>query len=496
VGELRVGESQRDEDVTWLAMELAPLRDAFGNESCRVLVFRDVGRYKAAERRIRALAYYDGLTGLPNRERFRYVLERALQTARHTGRPLALLFLDLDRFKQVNDSLGHRAGDALLCQVARRFEECVRLTDHLGRDVDDPESVSRLGGDEFTVLLADMSRPLDAAAVARRLLDSLHTPLHVEGHEVFTGASIGIAVYPDDGEDSETLLRNADVAMYAAKRRGSNEFEFYTESMNARGARRLALEGRMRQALGRREFSLAFQPLRDAETARLIGAEALLRWHDRDEGMISPAEFIPIAEETGLIHPIGDFVLETACRQARDWLDSGYRGIRIGVNISSHQLRRAGFVETVQAVLSATGLSPSALELELTESAIMGEGDGTQLAIQRLDELGVGLALDDFGTGYSSLSYLRRFPLARVKIDRSFVRDLVSDPSDLALTEAIILMAHGLGLKVVAEGVETVDQVELLRLRGCDELQGYLLGRPVPAEEFERFLEREKAALG
>ncbi len=474
----------------WFSVGLAPLRDVFGNETCRILVLRDVSRYKAAEKRIRALAYYDGLTGLPNRERFRHVLERSLSTARDRGRPVAILFLDLDRFKEVNDTLGHRVGDALLRAVAQRFETSVRISDCVSRS-GGSEAVSRLGGDEFTFLLTKISGPLDAARVAQRLLDSLSEPFQLDGHEVFASASIGIAMHPTDGDDAETLLRNADTAMYVAKRRGSNECSFYDETMNARGIRRLALEGRLRGALDRGELSLVYQPLRQTASSRIVGAEALLRWQSDGEA-VSPDEFIPIAEETGLIHEIGEWVLETACAQAAAWRAAGHRPVRMGVNISSHQLRRAGFADVVRAVLERSGWSPAHLDLELTESSIMGDDDGTQNALQTLDALGVGLTLDDFGTGYSSLSYLRRFPLQRVKIDRSFVRDLVDDPGDRALTDAILAMGQSLGLTVVAEGVETVEQARLLERMGCDELQGFLIGRPAPPEAFREHLEPEK----
>jgi diguanylate cyclase (GGDEF)-like protein len=430
---------------------------------------RQIAQRENAEERIRRLAYYDGLTGLPNRQLFQEHLEKALATARAVGAPIGLLFIDLDRFKQVNDTLGHSAGDELLWS-----------------------EVSRLGGDEFTILLTAISDAQDAAKVAQRVLDELSRPLPVGGYELFTTASIGIAVYPFDGDDPETLLRNADTAMYHAKSRQRNNFQFYTEEMNVTASRKLQLASRLRHALEQGQFSLHYQPLRAAVGAWTMGAEALLRWRDPELGPVSPEEFIPIAEDTGLIAGIGDWVLRTACEQVAAWQAEGYQSLRIAVNVSSHQLRQPGWRQTVARTLEETGLSPAQLELEVTETAILQNDDVTRLALRELDDMGVGLCLDDFGTGYSSLSYLRRFPIHRVKIDRSFVGDITADPDDAAITSAILAMAQSLRLPVVAEGVETLEQAEFLRERGCDELQGYLFSKPVPPNEFVRFLEREK----
>ncbi|MCZ6782821.1 MAG: EAL domain-containing protein [Proteobacteria bacterium] len=447
-----------------------------------------------AEQRIRALAYYDVLTGLPNRQRFQKTLSRALESAHCTGRPMGLLFLDLDRFKRVNDTLGHSVGDQLLRGVAERFERCVRLTDTVARrGTNTREStISRLGGDEFTVLLSEVAQPLDAARVAQRILETLDEPFQMGQHTVFTSASIGIAIYPQDGEDADTLLRNADTAMYHAKSEGRNNYQFYTASLNAAGARKLHLESRLRGAVERGELSLHYQPIRNTMDATVTGAEALLRWRDAEYGEISPEEFIPIAEETSLIGSIGEWVLQQACHQCRVWQEEGYRPVRMAVNLSGHQLRHPGVVETVRRILTEENLSPALLELEISERTIIDDDDSTNTLLQQLNELGVGLALDDFGTGYSSLSYLKRFPLDRVKIDRSFLGEIPTNPDDGALTTAIIAMAHSLRLAVVAEGVENAEQLEFLRERGCDEIQGYLLSPAVPAAEFVRFLEREK----
>jgi diguanylate cyclase (GGDEF)-like protein len=455
---------------------------------------RQISQREQAEERIRYLAYYDGLTGLPNRQLFQEHLRNALTAAKHGGRQVGLLFLDLDRFKQVNDTLGHSVGDELLCEVSNRMLSCVRFSDYVARvDAADPQSeVSRLGGDEFTLLLTEISDAQDAVKVAQRCLAELAKPIPVGGYELFTTASIGIAIYPSDGEDPETLLRNADTAMYHAKNNHRNNFQFYTEEMNTTAARKLHLANRLRNVLDRNELSLHYQPLRNATDGSLAGAEALLRWTDPETGPVGPDEFIPIAEDAGLIVEIGEWVLRTACAQARVWQNDGFRAIRIAVNVSAHQLRQPGWPETVARILRETGLSPDHLELEMTETAILQYDDATIAALRELDDMGVGLALDDFGTGYSSLSYLRRFPFDRLKIDRSFIGDITADPDDAVLTTAILALARTLELRVVAEGVETLQQAEFLREHDCDELQGYLFSRPVPSEEFTRFLEQEK----
>jgi diguanylate cyclase (GGDEF)-like protein len=442
----------------------------------------------------RVLAFYDSLTGLPNRQLFTDRLDRALAHARRYKRLVAICFLDLDGFKRVNDTLGHSIGDQLLCQVAQRLMTGVRLGDFVGRLHSDesPVAISRLGGDEFTFVLREIAKAEDAGGVADRVLDVLREPFVVEGHEVIATASIGIAVFPNNGEDTETLLRNADTAMYSAKDRGRNNRQFYAKSMNDAAKRKLDLEHRLRRALDREDFSLYYQPIRDAVGGTLTAAEALLRWEDPELGPVSPVEFVPVAEETGLIVPLGEWVLRTACAQSQAWQAAGFRPIRMAVNLSGRQIRQPTLVETVAQVLQESGLSPAQLELEITESTIMQDDAVTITAFRELDEMGVGLALDDFGTGYSSLSYLRRFPVSRVKIDRSFVNGIPTNPDDAALAAAVIAMAHSLRLSVVAEGVETREQAEFLRESGCDELQGYLISPAVSSEQFGRFLDREK----
>ena len=442
----------------------------------------------------RVLSYYDSVTGLPNRRMYKDRLTHAIQRARRRDETVGVCLLDLDGFQRINETLGHEGGDTLLREISKRLLNCVRYSDAVARSEDMQEAeelsppVSRLGGDEFTLLLTEMSEPQDALRVARRVLESFSTPFKVEGRELFCTASIGISVFPSDGGDAETLLRNADTAMYCAKRRGRNNFQFYAKSMNAEASRKLHLETRMRQGLERRDFSLHYQPLLEASSGRLLGAEALIRWDDPEMGSVRPVEFIPIAEETGFICSMGDWALHVACEQCRTWEAAGLGSIRIAVNLSGHQLRQPGLVDNVRQVLRETGLPPERLELELTESTVMQDDEMTSTALKQIREMGVGLALDDFGTGYSSLSYLRRFSLTHVKIDRSFVAEIPGNRNDASLTAAIIAMAHGLDLKVVAEGVETPAQRDFLRERGCDELQGYLFGKPVPAGEFVRFL--------
>jgi len=443
---------------------------------------------------IQALAYYDPLTGLPNRQLFQKRLRPAIERARRERRQIGLLFLDLDGFKTVNDTLGHRGGDQLLKEVGERFRRCVRLSDCLARPTAEPnsEAVSRLGGDEFTVLLWEVAGPQGAARAARRILDALAQPFNIGGREVFAGASIGIALFPAHGGDAETLLRNADTAMYEAKARGRNNLQFFTTALSEESARRLALENRLRHAAQHGEFRLCYQPVRDVKSGRLVAAEALLRWSDPESGPLSPAEFVPVAEQCGLIDSIGEWVLRAACVQARAWMEAGYRPFRLAVNLSGHQVQRQGFVPLLRTVLAESDLSPAWLELEITESTIMQDSELTRSVLREISDMGLGLALDDFGTGHSSLYHLKRFPIDRIKIDRSFISEIPADANDCAITSGIIAMAHSLRLEVVAEGVETLEQLAFLRERGCDQVQGFLFSPAVKAAEFERFLEREK----
>lgn len=473
---------------------ITPLRDMHGQVTHFIGVKQDITARKQVERQIRDITFYDSLTGLPNRRLFQERLRGVLESAKRRKRLTALISIDLDRFKGVNDVFGHGAGDQLLRQVAERLIGSLRRSDTITRTdlALDGVSISRMGGDEFTVVLTEITDSGDAAGVAGRLLESLSRRYVIEGRDVFSTASIGIALFPLDGEDPETLMRNADRAMYEAKRRGGNGWQHYASTMHTAAARDLKMEAHLHEALGRHEFSLHYQPLRDTVSGRLVGAEALLRWSDPETGPISPAEFIPILERTGLIVSVGEWVLRTACTQMRAWQDQGFRPFRLAVNVSGHQFMNGSMSETVHRILKETGLSATYLELELTESILMQKDQRTTTELRNLHNGGVGLALDDFGTGYSSLSYLREYPFDRVKIDRSFVAEIETNPDDARLVAAIIAMAHRLGLRVVAEGVETLEQAEFLRQRGCDELQGYLFSKPVPPEEFVHFLEKEK----
>jgi diguanylate cyclase (GGDEF)-like protein len=459
---------------------------------------RTLDDLRRSEEQIRLLAYYDGLTRLPNRMLCLERLNYALEGARRQSRSLAVLFLDLDRFKRINDTLGHTLGDRLLQGVSERLRKVLRSGDTVARgDPRDPnETVARLGGDEFIMLLADIARGEDAGKVARRILDALKEPFRLDQHEVFISGSVGISVFPTDGADVESLLKNADAAMYHAKDVGGNGYQFYNTSMNAASMKRLSLENSLRKGLERDEFLLHFQPQINAATGAIVGAEALVRWRHPDLGMISPADFIPLAEETDLIVPLGEWVLRSACAQLRAWRQAGHPTLMMSVNVSARQFRRQQIVQAVDQAARGVGLEPRDLDLEITESVLMRNAEDAVSTVSQLKEMGVRISLDDFGTGYSSLSYLTRFPIDTLKIDQSFVRDIGTDPRDAAIITAIIAMARGLGLEVVAEGVETQEQRAFLMQRGCLLMQGYLFSRPVPADRFLALLEGEPASHG
>lgn len=442
-------------------------------------LFSDITELKENEERIRQLAYYDALTGLPNRRLLEDRLSVATSHAQRHNQQLALLFIDLDRFKRINDSLGHDIGDQLLSSIAARL--CTAVRPH--------DTIARMGGDEFVALLTDLNSPAQAVQIARRMLDLLQEPVNIQGHDLVVTTSIGISIFPTDGEDSISLLRNADAAMYRAKGSGRNAIQMYTAAMNARSLENLALENALHQALEKQQFELYYQPIVDARTGRMYAAEALLRWNHGDMGVISPADFLSIAEETSLIVHISDWVVETGCMQLAHWNTNGYPGLRMSINMATRHFYKQDFQPFMQRMLAQSGCSPANLTLELTEHMLMDDAQKTSARLNAMHDLGLHIGLDDFGTGFSSLTHLRSFPLDVLKIDREFVRNL-NDPAsrETAIIESVIGMAHKLGLRVVAEGVETLEQIQHLQAFGCELLQGYYFSPPVPAHEFEQLL--------
>ncbi|HNV24772.1 MAG TPA: EAL domain-containing protein [Nitrospira sp.] len=457
---------------------------------------QDITERKQAERAIHQLAYYDSLTGLANRVLFKDRLSNALSYAERHHQHLATLFIDLDRFKIINDTLGHTVGDLLLTHVAERLSESVRQSDSVSRHADNEpmHALARLGGDEFTILLTALPQPEDAGRVARRILESLAHPFSIEGHEIFISASIGISIFPSDGSTVEALLKNADTAMYHAKEQGRNNCQYYSSGLNAAAAERLDLENELRRALEREEFVVFYQPKLNIHSRRILGAEALVRWRHPKRGLVPPGVFLNAAIDTGLIRSMDEWVLREACRQVKAWEKAGLPAISISANVSNSLFHGRTLPTTVADALRDSGLNPAQLELELTESIAMRDVEASVTMLEGLRTMGVRLSIDDFGTGYSSLSYLQRFPLSRLKIDQSFVRDLLTNENNVKITRAIIAMAHSLNLSVLAEGVETEGQLAKLREEGCDEVQGYLFSRPVCAEDFEKLLKGDADA--
>ncbi|NVN99993.1 MAG: EAL domain-containing protein [Geobacteraceae bacterium] len=465
--------------VRWLGWSEKAILDEQNRVEAIVGMGRDITDRKKAEAEIQQLAYYDSLTGLPNRVLLHDRLSQAIALANRNERHVAVLFLDLDRFKLVNDTLGHIVGDRLLQSVAGRISATVRECD----------TVSRLGGDEFVVVLSSFDHDEDITKVAEKILAVIAGVTMIDNREIYTTASIGISIFPNDGTDINFLMKNADIAMYQAKELGRNNFQYFSMELNVKTLEHLMLESSLRRAMERDELFLVYQPQMDLQSGVVAGMEALLRWKHPELGLIDPSRFIPVAEETGMIIQIGEWVLRNACAQNRAWQECGYMHLRVAVNISGYQFRQPNFIEMVAGILAETGLDAAFLDLELTESNLMTNATATVTLLHRLNAMGVTLSIDDFGTGYSSLSYLKHFPINRVKIDRSFVRDIISNPDDAVIAAAIIAMSHSLNLKVTAEGVEHQEQLDFLVSRGCDEIQGFLLSKPLTVAEFTNFLD-------
>jgi len=463
----------------------APIHDRHGVVTGAVMVFHDVSSARAMSQRMSHLAQHDSLTELPNRILLNDRLQQGLAAAQRRQQRLALLFLDMDRFKTINDSMGHAAGDRLLQSAAQRLTSCVRASD----------TVSRQGGDEFVVLLSEVGEAQDAAVCAEKILAAFAEPHEVEHTALYVTFSIGIVTYPEDGLDAATLLQNADLAMYQAKSHGRNCYQFFAAGMNVAALQRQSVESALRQAIDREEFVLHFQPKRDLSTGAITSLESLLRWNDPARGMVPPAQFMAVAEESGLIVPIGRWVLREACRQGAAWRDEGLKPVFVAVNVSAVELRSKNFIAGVRTILEETGFDPKCLEIELTETYLMRDPQSTATVLEALKNMGVGIALDDFGTGYSSLSYMRRFPVDTLKIDESFVRNLISDSDDAGIVVAVINMGKSMHMRVVAEGVETATQLAFLQEQGCPEGQGYFLGRPAPAEEIGLLLSATAAVV-
>jgi diguanylate cyclase (GGDEF)-like protein len=471
----------KNDDLRWFESTAKTYRTKT-DETRLVFVSRDITERQHYEETIRHQEFHDALTGLPNRLLLKDRLSLAMAHAKRNNMMLAVLLLDLDRFKLINDTLGHAAGDTLLQLIAGRLTGTLREDD----------TVARQGGDEFLLLLPEIVKIEDAAKLAQKLLEQIRQPLSVHGHELYVTTSIGMVLYPNDGRDIETLLKNADTAMYRAKEQGRNNYQLYTPTMNARAFERLTLENSLRRALERNEFTVYYQPKVDLRSRKAVGAEALVRWNHPELGLIMPGDFISAAEDTGLIVPIGEWVLRTACAQNKAWQNAGYPPLRVAVNLSARQFQLRNLVQTVAEILKETGLEPRWLELEITESIAMQNAEFTVKTLNELKDMGIQISIDDFGTGYSSLSYLKRFPINKLKIDKTFVREINTDHDNAAIASAVIVLGQSLNLGVIAEGVETIEQLNFLKDQHCDEIQGFLFGRPLPPAEIEKKLFEEQ----
>ncbi len=463
------------QNYRWLLVSEKRLADG-----STISIASDITQRKEAEQHIQFLAHHDSLTELPNRVLFQDRMELALAQADRSQRRVAVLLLDLDHFKHVNDSLGHTVGDALLAEVGARLKHCIRGGD----------TIARLGGDEFAVIQAQLDTIDQTVVLAERMIGELSQPFEIEGHMIHTGSSIGITVYPDDSRDIDQLLKNADMALYRAKGEGRGTFEFYSGELGVQAHKRMQFADGLRHALKADQFHLHFQPKANIADGRVVGGEALLRWDHPEHGLISPGDFVPIAEATGLILPIGDWIFERACAQLRDWTEAGLQPVPISVNLSAAQFRDKNLLDKVRASLRNSSVDPSLIEFEITETALMHDPEEAAEILNHLLTLGVQLSIDDFGTGYSSLNYLKQFPLGKLKIDLSFVREITRSPADEAIARAVTHLGHSLGMQVLAEGVETEEQCAILRRIGCDEIQGYLISKPLPPDEFIAFVKQ------
>ena len=473
---------RKDGSLFWNSLSIAPVGDDGGKVTHFVGIINDITEQKRYEEQLEYQANHDELTDLPNRNLLSSLISQFALHARRNRRELAVLFIDLDYFKFINDSFGRSVGDRLLKTMADRLKGCVRAAD----------TVARHGGDEFVVVLTDLVRSEDVALVAQKILESFSLPILIDGQEFAISCSIGISIYPKDGDDAQILLKNADAAMFRAKEQGRNNFQFYTREMNARSLARMIMEKHLRRALGYGELAVYYQPQVDLVNGRVYGMEALLRWRNPELGMVPPATFIPLAEELGLIGPIFEWVLEAACTQNRAWQKAGLPVLTMAVNLSPVQFRDRNLCACVDRIVRKTGMALSCLELEIIESMLMHDVDGAMLIMKELKQLGIKLAMDDFGTGFSSLSYLKRFPFDKLKIDISFVREITTDPESAAIARSIIAMGHNLNLRVIAEGVETAGQLAYLRSHGCDDIQGFFFSRALPADEFEALLREDR----
>jgi len=484
-GEPRLYEKEyirKDGTQVLIEVKVHFMRDEKGNPEYYVAFLTDITEHKRMGEELKHLAHHDALTGLPNRILFTDILDRVLAQSKRHQKKLAILFLDLDGFKAVNDTLGHDIGDKLLKEVAERLKNCIRGSD----------TVSRIGGDEFNILLSDITSVDDAAVIPRKILAAFQQPYTFAGHELHITSSIGISLYPDDSKDTGTLLKYADIAMYHAKEHGKNKYQFYSAALNVRSSERIQMENSLRQALERDELVLYYQPQVNIDNRQVLCAEALVRWRHPVQGMLDPKHFMPLAEETGFITAIDEWVLRTACKQFKEWKETGLQNMCVTVNLSAKQFQKADLVEQILLILKETGLEPHRLHLEITESTAMMKLEQTIPSMNRLAEIGVRISIDDFVTVCSSLSYLRKLPMQKFKIDRSFVRDIVTDPDGRAIIGAVTAMAQNMKLRVLAKGVETVEQLEFLKSIGCQEIQGFLFSRPLPAEEFREMITNVK----